>query len=107
MSECVKIGDSLVCFPDDIERFSDQMSILNCTVSDVLEYAHQLEEKRFAIESGLIATVNQLLSLVKELSDIRTIEKELRNASDEMKEALEEISGLYHKKVVRGTNNES
>ena len=91
MSECVKIGDSLVCLPDDDEQVGEKLEELFGSVTDILAYADDLEEQRTDTEHVLIDVTNKLLSLTKDLIYVRRVERKLKFACDKMRENLEVI----------------
>ena len=92
MSKCEKIGDALVCLPDDDEQVGEKLEELFGSVTDILKYADDLEEQRTDIEQALIDVTNKLLSLTKDLIFIRSVERKLKFACDKMKENLEVIA---------------
>ena len=94
MSKCEKIGNALVCLPDDDERMGNSIHELYDCFSELLETAEELEEQRHTLESGLLAAANQLLALVKGLSEVRLKERKIRYTCEAAKEELDKIVEL-------------
>ena len=92
MSECVKVGNAVVCVPDDEERISESFQDIYDCFSELLDAAEELEEQRHTLESGLLVATNQLLALVKELNEVRLKERKIRYSCECAKAELDKIA---------------